>query len=92
MPMLHYIENNQQCKAGDLILLDVAAEYANYSSDMSRTIPVSGRYTKRQKRSLQCRAECQNEATKMLTTGTLWKQYHIEVGCNDFRTAWFGSY
>jgi Xaa-Pro aminopeptidase len=49
--VLHYIENNQQCKAGDLILLDVAAEYANYSSDMSRTIPVSGRYTKRQKRS-----------------------------------------
>jgi Xaa-Pro aminopeptidase len=40
----------QQCKAGDLILLDVAAEYANYSSDMSRTIPVSGRYTKRQKK------------------------------------------
>jgi Xaa-Pro aminopeptidase len=78
--VLHYIENNQQCKAGDLILLDVAAEYANYSSDMSRTIPVSGRYTKRQKRSVQCRAECQNEATKMLTTGTLWKQYHIEVG------------
>jgi Xaa-Pro aminopeptidase len=36
--VLHYIENNQQCKAGDLILLDVAAEYANYSSDMSRTI------------------------------------------------------
>jgi Xaa-Pro aminopeptidase len=75
--VLHYIENNQQCKAGDLILLDVAAEYANYS-DMSRTIPVC-RYTKRQKK-LQCRAECQNEATKMLTTGTLWKQYHIEVG------------
>jgi Xaa-Pro aminopeptidase len=47
---------------------------------MSRTIPVSGRYTKRHKRSVQCRAECQNEATKMLTTGTLWKQYHIEVG------------
>jgi Xaa-Pro aminopeptidase len=46
---VHYIENNQQCKAGDLILLDVAAEYANYSSDMSRTIPFSGRYTKRQK-------------------------------------------
>jgi Xaa-Pro aminopeptidase len=43
--VLHYIENNQQCKAGDLILLDVAAEYANYV--MSRTIPVSGRYTKR---------------------------------------------
>ena len=47
--VLHYIENNQQCKAGDLILLDVGAEYANYSSDMTRTIPVSGRFTDRQK-------------------------------------------
>jgi Xaa-Pro aminopeptidase len=36
--VLHYIENNQQCKDGDLILLDVGAEYANYSSDMTRTI------------------------------------------------------
>ena len=47
--MLHYIENNQQCKAGDLILLDVGAEYANYSSDMTRMVPVSGRFTDRQK-------------------------------------------
>jgi Xaa-Pro aminopeptidase len=47
--VLHYIENNQQCKAGDLILLDVGAEYANYSSDMTRTIPVSGKLLKRQK-------------------------------------------
>ena len=39
--VLHYIENNQQCKAGDLILLDVAAEYANYKSDLTRTVPVS---------------------------------------------------
>ena len=43
--VLHYIENNQQCKAGDLILMDVGAEYANYSSDMTRTIPVSGKFT-----------------------------------------------
>jgi Xaa-Pro aminopeptidase len=39
--VLHYIENNQACNAGDLILLDVGAEYANYASDLSRTIPVS---------------------------------------------------
>lgn len=78
--VLHYIENNQQCKAGDLILLDVAAEYANYSSDMSRTIPVSGKYTKRQKEVYNAVLRVKNEATKMLTTGTLWKQYHIEVG------------
>src|SRR5690606_15209387 len=46
--VLHYIENNQKCKAGDLILLDTGAEYANYSSDMSRTIPVSGKFSQRQ--------------------------------------------
>jgi Xaa-Pro aminopeptidase len=78
--VLHYIENNQQCKAGDLILLDVAAEYANYSSDMSRTIPVSGTFTKRQKEVYNAVLRVKKDATQMLTTGTLWKQYHIEVG------------
>jgi len=78
--VLHYIENNQQCKAGDLILLDVAAEYANYSSDLSRTIPVSGKYTDRQKAVYNAVLRVKNEATKMLTPGTLWKQYHVEVG------------
>lgn len=78
--VLHYIENNQQCKDGDLILLDVAAEYANYSSDLSRTIPVSGRYTQRQKDVYNAVLRVKNEATKMLVPGTLWKQYHVEVG------------
>lgn len=78
--VLHYIENNQQCKAGDLILLDVAAEYANYSSDMTRVIPVSGRFTDRQKAVYNAVLNVKNEATKMLTPGTLWKQYHVEVG------------
>jgi Xaa-Pro aminopeptidase len=77
---LHYIENNQQCKAGDLLLLDVAAEYANYSSDLTRTIPVSGRYSERQKAVYNAVLRVKNEATKMLTPGTLWKQYHVEVG------------
>lgn len=78
--VLHYIENNQQCHAGDLILLDVAAEYANYSSDMTRMIPVSGRFTERQKAVYKAVLNVKNEATKMLTPGTLWKQYHVEVG------------
>ena len=47
--VLHYIENNQQCSEGELILMDVGAEYANYSADMTRTIPVSGKFTDRQK-------------------------------------------
>ncbi|MCO6147428.1 aminopeptidase P family protein [Flavobacterium sp. NRK1] len=78
--VLHYVENNQQCKDGDLILFDVAAEYANYSSDLSRTIPVNGRYTKRQKEVYNAVLRVKNEATKMLVPGTLWKQYHVEVG------------
>ncbi|HEU4495755.1 MAG TPA: aminopeptidase P family protein [Flavobacterium sp.] len=78
--VLHYIENSQQCRAGDLILLDVAAEYANYSSDLSRTIPVSGRYSERQKAVYNAVLRVKNEATKMLVPGTLWKQYHLEVG------------
>ncbi len=78
--VLHYVENNQQCKDGDLILFDVAAEYANYSSDLSRTIPVNGYFTKRQKEVYNAVLRVKNEATKMLVPGALWKQYHIEVG------------
>ncbi|MCK8480305.1 aminopeptidase P family protein [Psychroserpens algicola] len=78
--VLHYIENNQQCKAGDLILFDVAAEYANYSSDMSRTIPVSGKFTDRQKAVYNAVNRVKNEATKLLVPGTIWADYHVEVG------------
>ncbi|WP_417352403.1 aminopeptidase P family protein [Flavobacterium alkalisoli] len=78
--VLHYVENNQQCREGELILFDVGAEYANYSSDMSRTIPVSGRFTQRQKDVYNAVLRVKNEATKMLVPGTLWKQYHVEVG------------
>lgn len=78
--VLHYIENNKQCKAGDLILIDAGAEYANYSSDMSRTIPVSGKFSKRQKEVYNAVNRVKDEATKMLVPGTMWAQYHIEVG------------
>jgi Xaa-Pro aminopeptidase len=78
--VLHYIENNQQCKAGDLILLDVGAEYANYSSDMTRMVPVSGCFSDRQKEVYNAVLRVKKEATKMLVPGTLWKQYHVEVG------------
>jgi Xaa-Pro aminopeptidase len=78
--VLHYIENNQQCKSGDLILLDIAAEYANYKSDLTRTIPVSGQFTDRQKAVYNAVNRVKKEATKMLLPGTIWKEYHIEVG------------
>ncbi len=78
--VLHYIENNQQCQEGDLILFDTAAEYANYSSDLSRTIPASGRYSKRQKEVYNAVLRVKNEATKMLVPGTVLTDYHVEVG------------
>jgi len=78
--VLHYIENNQQCKAGDLILLDIAAEYANYKSDLTRTVPVSGKFSERQKAVYNAVNLVKKEATKLLTPGTIWKDYHVEVG------------
>jgi Xaa-Pro aminopeptidase len=78
--VLHYIENNQQCKTGDLILMDIGAEYANYSSDMTRTIPVSGKFTNRQKDIYNAVLRVKNEATKLLIPGADWEAYHIEVG------------
>ena len=78
--VLHYIDNNQQCKNGDLILLDVAAEYANYSSDLTRTIPVSGKFSHRQRAVYNAVNYVKKEATKMLLPGVLWKEYQVEVG------------
>lgn len=78
--VLHYIENNRECKDGDLILMDVAAEYANYSSDLTRTIPVNGKFTPRQKAVYEAVLRVKNDATAMLVPGTMWAEYHKEVG------------
>ena len=78
--ILHYTQNNQQCKAGELVLLDVAAEYGNYSADLTRTIPVSGVFTKRQREVYNSVLRVKNEATKLLIPGMIWKDFHLEVG------------
>ncbi len=78
--VLHYIENNQQCQDGDVILLDVGAEYANYSSDLTRCIPVNGRFTARQKAVYNAVLHVKNEATKLLVPGTIMAEYHKHVG------------
>lgn len=78
--VLHYIENSKQCKAGDVILLDVAAEYANYNADLTRSIPVSGRYSERQRQVYDAVLRVMNEAKAMLVPGGLWDEYHKEVG------------
>ena len=78
--VLHYIQNNQVCKDGDVILLDVAAEYANYASDLTRSIPVNGRYTKRQRAVYDAVLRVFRYASSRLIVGNVWDEYHVEVG------------
>ena len=78
--VLHYIENNQECMAGDVILLDVGAEYANYASDLTRCIPVSGRFSERQKDVYNAVLHVKKEAEKLLVPGIMMSDYHKQVG------------
>ena len=78
--VLHYIENNAQCQDGEVILLDVGAEYANYSSDLTRCLPVGGRFTQRQKDVYNAVLRVKNAAQEMLVPGTIMAEYHKEVG------------
>lgn len=78
--VLHYIENNQECLAGDVILLDVGAEYANYASDLTRCIPVSGRFSERQKDVYNAVLHVKKEAEKLLVPGIMMADYHKQVG------------
>ncbi len=78
--VLHYIENNKECKDGDVLLLDVAAEYANYASDLTRVLPVNGKFTKRQKEVYNAVLSVKNQATKLLVPGTTFDKYNKAVG------------
>jgi Xaa-Pro aminopeptidase len=78
--VLHYTDNNQVCKDGDVILFDFAAEYANYNADMSRSIPVNGRFTKRQRDVYDAVLRVMRAATKLIVAGAIWNDYHEEVG------------
>jgi len=78
--VLHYIENNKECKDGDLILFDVAAEYGNYNADMSRTIPVNGKFTKRQRQVYDAVLRVHRTASGMLRPGVNIQEYHKEIG------------
>lgn len=78
--VLHYIENNAQCKDGELILLDVGAEYANYSSDLTRCVPINGKFSARQAEVYNAVLRVKNEAQKLLVPGTMMAEYHKEVG------------
>ena len=78
--VLHYIANNKQCKSGDVILIDAAAEYGNYASDLTRSIPVNGKFTKRQKQVYNAVLRVMKAAIKMLTVGNSIPEYHAAVG------------
>ncbi|MCO6359954.1 aminopeptidase P N-terminal domain-containing protein [Roseivirga pacifica] len=78
--VLHYIENADSCKDGDLILMDVGAEYGNYNADMTRTIPVNGKFNKRQREVYDAVLRVKKEATAMLTPGNRIPEFHKEVG------------
>lgn len=75
---LHYNQNDQPCRDGELLLLDVAACYANYQSDLTRTIPVNGRFTKRQRQVYDAVLRCLRAVTKAAVPGKLHKDWQKE--------------
>jgi Xaa-Pro aminopeptidase len=77
--VLHYLANDQPCRKGDLLLLDVAANYANYNSDLTRTIPVTGRFTRRQRQVYDAVLRVLRAASKAATPGKLPKQWQKEA-------------
>ena len=77
--VLHYIDNNKMCKDGDVLLMDFGAEYANYASDLTRTVPVNGRFSERQKNVYNAVHRVMKEATNMLRPGTDHKKMQQEV-------------
>lgn len=77
--VLHYIENNKICKDGDLLLCDFGAEYANYNGDLTRCIPVNGKFSDRQKAVYNAVLHVHKEAKKLLKPGIILPEYHDKV-------------
>lgn len=77
--ILHYNNNDKRCKDGDLLLLDFGAEYANYAGDCTRTIPVNGKFTARQRQVYEAVLRVLRKASHMLVPGTTIDKYHAEV-------------
>ena len=78
--VLHYIENNKQCKEGDLILIDVGAEYANYACDVTRCYPVSGKFSERQRQVYEAVLRVEKASILLLRPGVVLSDYHFRVG------------
>ncbi|MGF7231052.1 aminopeptidase P family protein [Arachidicoccus sp.] len=77
--ILHYIDNNQQCKEGDLILMDFGAEYGGYNADLTRTIPVNGKFSKRQKEVYNACLQLHHYCASILKPGIALVAYHEKV-------------
>ncbi len=77
--ILHYNQNDQVCKDGDLLLLDFGAEYGNYAGDCSRTIPVNGKFSPRQRQVYEAVLRVLRKASRMLVPGTTIDKYHSEI-------------
>jgi Xaa-Pro aminopeptidase len=77
--VLHYIENDEECKHGDLVLFDFGAEYANYSADVSRTIPVNGKFAPRQRQFYELVLRVQKEAISQMIPGNTFEKYNTFV-------------
>lgn len=78
--VLHYVDNDKVLNDGDIILMDFGAEYANYASDMTRCLPVNGKFSERQKQIYNSVLKVQRESIEMLVPGNNWIDYHKEVG------------
>ncbi len=78
--VLHYVTNNAECKEGDMLLLDVAARYGNYNADLTRTIPVNGRFTERQRAVYNAVLRVFRACCDMLRPGVIIHDYQKEVG------------
>jgi Xaa-Pro aminopeptidase len=77
--VLHYVENKDKCKDGDLLLMDFGAEYANYAADCTRTIPINGKFTERQKACYNAVLKVQKEAIKLFVPGNTIEKVNKEV-------------
>ncbi|MEL6412710.1 MAG: M24 family metallopeptidase, partial [Bacteroidota bacterium] len=77
---LHYTANDQQCRNGEAILIDVGAEYANYSADMTRVVPVNGRFTQRQRAVYKAVLHVMRQAQQLLVPGNDLTTYHQQIG------------
>lgn len=77
---LHYVSNNQECKDGELILMDFGAEYGGYCADLTRTVPVNGKFTRRQKTVYNACLNLHNYAKSILKPGISIIDYTDKVG------------